>query len=468
MLACFIRLKSCLQNFGNRWHNSCTGIVVFKPTINRRKEKLAMKLIRYFALYTMVFCAGLLACDGDGGSSNGTSGTVSMSLTDSATDDYLAVYVTIADVQICRNDSGDPDAECGWKSLEAENGGSLQNKTYNLLDLVNGVTEAIGSKQFAAGRYNQIRLMVGDSAELENNILGAPHPYANYVILNDGSNTAEELKIPSGFQTGIKLVHPFEVIGDQVKELVLDFDADRSVVKAGNSGKYILKPTVKVLETENKIGVYGVVTDDSETPAPIGNARVSAQISDGLSATVIRAAITESAAAENGLEAGEYLLSLLSPDQTYNLVVYRDHVDGEQSVYSPECVAFRYNDAPDLEPLMDFILSNDNHGIGTISGVVTVNGGAEPDFPLTVTVYTELDCGREDGEGYVEITKADIIADSGGDTFEYSVKLPIYDSSVTYYVVASADGYVPVTSDATLSAANPDAVDVDLEIQSAE
>ena len=426
-----------------------------------------MKKFVSFVIYIMVICAGLMACGGGGGSSSGTTGTVSMSLTDSTTDDYLAVYVTISDVQICRNDSGGTTAECGWKPLEEENGEPLRNKTYNLLDLVNGVTEAVGLNQFAAGRYNQIRLMVGDSTELENNILGEPHPYANYVILNDGSNTVEELKIPSGFQTGIKLVHPFEVIGGQVKELVLDFDADRSVIKAGNSGNYILKPTIKVFDTENKIDIYGVVTNDSDTPVPIGNARVSAQISDGLSATVIRSTTT-AVAGEDTMEAGEYLLSLLSPDQTYNIVVYKDLLAGEDTIYAPDCVAFGYNDAPDLEPLMDFTLSNDHHGIGTISGIVTVNGGADPDFPLTVSVYTELDCGRADGEGYVEITKADIVAGPEADTFQFSVRLPIYDSSVTYYIVASADGYVPVTSDAMLSAANPDVSNVDIEIQSAE
>jgi hypothetical protein len=48
----------------------------------------------------------------------------------------------------------------------------------------------------------------------------------------------------------------------------LDFDASRSIVKAGSSGKWLLKPTIKVLDTEEysvisgmelqiKRGVYG-------------------------------------------------------------------------------------------------------------------------------------------------------------------------------------------------------------------
>jgi hypothetical protein len=432
-----------------------------------------MKLFKSFAIYVMFFAAiSFFACGGGGGDSSvgdvGT-GTVSVNLTDSTTDEYLAVYVTVADVQICGNDTEDSSDDCNWKSLETENDEPLQNRTYNLLKLVNGVTEAIGSNDFSEGIYHQIRLIIGDTPELENNLLGVPHDFANYLILNDGSNTIEQLKIPSGFQTGIKLVHQFEVLGEETKELVLDFDAGRSVVKAGNSGKYILKPTIRVFETAGKIDVYGEVTDDSDTPEEIGNATVSAQISDGLSTTVIRSTITDGVGTENNLlEEGEYLLSLLSPDQIYNIVVYRGHVEGEAHIYSPECMVFRYNDAPELEPELDFTLSTDNAGVGTISGQVTVGGGVDSDFAFTVTVYTDLDCGRADGEGYVEITKADIGDYLGGGIFEYSVKLPIYDTPVKYYVVASADGYIPDKDETTLSSSGLADTEVDLEIVPAE
>ena len=434
-----------------------------------------MRLFKTFGMLLMlVATVSFWACSG-GGSSGGSSdggggtGTVSVSLTDSATDEYRAVYVTIEDVQICGKAADNTsDDNCNWRSLQTENNQPLPNKTYNLLKLVNGVTEAIGSNEFGEGEYNQIRLIIGDTPELENNLLGNPHPEANYVVLNDGNNTIEPLKIPSGFQTGIKLVHPFMVEAGKTKELVLDFDADRSVVKAGNSGKYILKPTIKVYETEDKIDVYGIVEDDSETPAPIPNATVSAQISDGLSATVIRSTTTDGADIENDLQEGEYLLTLLSPDQIYNIVVYKDYVAGDEVMYSPACMAFRYNDAPEAEPRLDFILSPASEGIGTISGQVRAEGEVDSDFPLVVTVYTELDCNRTDGEGYVEITKAEITGYLGGGVFEYSVKLPIYSSAgVTYYVVASADNYIPDTNEANLTPANPEATGVDLVMEPA-
>jgi hypothetical protein len=427
-----------------------------------------MKLFKSFAIFVLLFgTIGFLACDGGGSSGGGGTGTVALSLTDSATDDYRAVYVTIEDVQICEKAAENaPDNDCKWRSLQSEGNQPLPIKTYNLLSLVNGVTEAIGSNEFDEGEYNQIRLIIGDTPELENNLLGNPHPEANYVILNDGANTIMPLKIPSGPETGIKLVHPFLVEAGKIIELVLDFDADRSVIKAGNSGKYILKPTIKVFETEDKIDVYGIV-EGGETPLLIPNATVSAQISDGSSATVIRSTTTDGADTENALEEGQYLLSLLSPDQIYNIVAYKDYVEGDEFIYSPECMAFRFNDAPEAEPLLDFLLETASEGIGTISGQVRATGNVDLDFPLVVTIYTVLNCEHPDGEGYVEITKAEIIDHIAGGVFEYSVKLPVFSTSIKYYVVASADGYIPDTRYADLTLTNLDATSVDLVIEPA-
>ena len=67
--------------------------------------------------------------------------------------------------------------------------------------------------------------------------------YANYVI--DTDENYQELKIPSGINTGIKIVHGFTISTDQTTELILDFNAEKSVVIADNSGNWLLKPTIK-------------------------------------------------------------------------------------------------------------------------------------------------------------------------------------------------------------------------------
>ena len=412
-----------------------------------------MQIRKFFWIVLLLFSTIVLfACDGGGGSSgggtsaDGGTGTVSFSLTDSTTDQYRAVYITIVDLQICSDRADSPDSsdnDCNWMSLDPPDDMQFP-LTYNLLKLVNGVTEAIGSGEFSAGEYHQVRLIIGHQPELENNLLGNPHPEANYVILNDGMDTIKPLKVPSGPQTGLKLVHPFTVDAGEIKELILDFDACRSVVKAGNSGKYILKPTIKVIEQEDKVDIEGTVTDDSDPANPIGGASVSAQISDGLSATVIRSTTTDVEDTENDLDEGEYILSLLSANQTYNIVAY-------DTGKSPECVAFRYNDEfPELP--LDFMLSVPDE-FGIVRGVVEVSGDIEADFPLVITIYTDLECEHPDGEGYVEIFEvANITYNTMDDVFEYEIiDLPLYDSEVTYYVVASADGYIPDTGVAVLS-----------------
>ena len=194
-----------------------------------------------FLLFTSVF---LLACDGGGGgggSSSGEIGTVSMSLTDAMSNKFNAVYVTINDVQVHMKGNG--KANNSWQSVSAPN----LPKTFNLYDLTNGVREEIGLADLATGSYTQMRLIIDTVPDDGINELSEAHPYANYVI--DTDENYQELKIPSGINTGIKIVHGFTISTDQTTELILDFNAEKSVVVAGNSGIWHLKPTIKFENT---------------------------------------------------------------------------------------------------------------------------------------------------------------------------------------------------------------------------
>jgi hypothetical protein len=68
-----------------------------------------------------------------------------------------------------------------------------------------------------------------------------------------------------------------------------------------------------------------------------------------------------------------------------------------------------------------------------------------------------LDCNHPDDEGYVELTQVEEVKfnDSDG-VFDYQIELPKYDSPVTYYVVASAEGYIPETGTAVVSVGDTD------------
>jgi hypothetical protein len=387
------------------------------------------------------------ACSGGGGSSSdgGGLGTVSFGLTDSTTDKYSAVYVTIDEVQVNINDSLS-NGNSGWETV------ATPMKTYNLLKLVNGVTEILGENKLEAGTYKQIRLIIGKTAESENNINGEPHPEANYLVLKDGSYV--DLKIPSGYKTGVKLVHTFKVEEDSFVELVFDFEACKSVVETG-SGKCILKPTIKVIKTADKHEVYGTVTDDTASAIPITGALVSAQISDGLSASVVRSTLTSN----TGGEEGEYTL-LLSPGQTYNIVVYSDEkvYDLEiQKLYSPACAEITVPLDYNFEHNFDLEKSD----FGTINGDVKVNGVMNPiveERPVVyISFFSWLPCGSM--EGYIEVTSLSMSPDENGD-FSFSVNLPLG----TYDVVASSEGFVPNTVTGITLEDSGDSLDVSLEL----
>jgi hypothetical protein len=319
---------------------SATG---FDKTISHGGGKM-MKILKYLSL----ILAGLLAvtltsCGGSSGSSDGdgSTGKLSLSLSDAPAPEYQAVYVTIAEIQVHRTDGADGQ----WQTI------LTPNATYNLLDLINGTTAPLGVADLPTGTYTQMRLILADTPDDTENILGDDHPYANYLITSAAE--AIELKVPSGFQTGIKLVHSFEVESGRTVGLVLDFDAGRSVVKAGNSGKWLLKPTIKVIGTVNNATLTGAVTDDSLNFIPIPGATVSAQVYDADTATeakqvtIVRSTVTDSN--------GGYLM-YLEPG-TYTIVVT---ADGYRTAYRQVTVV---NDTDYTE---DFTLTSATIGLITI------------------------------------------------------------------------------------------------------
>ena len=102
-----------------------------------------------------------------------------------------------------------------------------------------------------------------------------------HITVINSSEEKYELKIPSGLQTGIKIIHGFDINENQTTELILDFNASKSIVKAGASGKWLLKPTVKVLNTEDYSIISGTITDDAVEPQALEGVLVSAQILNG-------------------------------------------------------------------------------------------------------------------------------------------------------------------------------------------
>lgn len=173
--------------------------------------------------------AALVAGCGGGGGSGGSpsgSGTLGVFLTDAPACGFDKVNVTVSKVRVHQSISASND-EAGWTDIPV-------NRKINLLDLNNGVLENLGETPLAAGHYTQMRLVLDPNSG---------NGLANSVVPTGGAETA--LVTPSAVQSGIKLVNEFDVAAGQRVDLVLDFDACKSIVTRGN-GVYALKPVIKV------------------------------------------------------------------------------------------------------------------------------------------------------------------------------------------------------------------------------
>lgn len=133
----------------------------------------------------------------------GMEGNLRFFLTD-APDDFDEVWVDVNSVELAFG----ADGAGGWNTI------SSAPTSLDLLALQNDVTQALGDAQLEPGYYGQLRFIVSES----------------YVI-QDGER--EELTIPSGTQTGIKLNLDFEIEADTSYALVLDFDAAASIRRTG-------------------------------------------------------------------------------------------------------------------------------------------------------------------------------------------------------------------------------------------
>lgn len=236
--------------------------------------------------------AVLAACGGGGGGTATGQGTLRVALTDAPSCGWDHVWVTVEKVRVHQN-SAAADADAGWSEVVL-----APAKRIDLLDLTNGVLEELGSTQLAAGSYSQVRLVLAS-----NSGTGAT-AVANAVQPTGGSLIP--LATPSGQQSGLKLKANFTVQSGQTADLVLDFDACKSVVKAGNSGNYNLKPVISVVPRV-ATGIQGFVT----TTLALSSTTVAAQ-QDGVT---IRSTMPDAT--------GKFSIPYLSTG-TYTIVVTSD------------------------------------------------------------------------------------------------------------------------------------------------
>ncbi len=347
--------------------------------------------------------AMILGCGG-GGSDSGT-GKMSVSLTDGPISGYQEINVHIQSVEI-RGDGG-------WITL------GTPDQTYNLLALTGGVSQTLAAgATLPAGHYGQMRLILGSG---------------NTVKLEDGS--VEPLKVPSGLQTGIKLIVSFDVAAGTTKDVWIDFDAAHSIqiVSAGSSQQYILRPTIRAFDKVATGSISGTFTD-SLSAAPLAGAMVFAESMDGLGNPIlIRSTVTDAS--------GHYTLDLLPVGGAYHVVCL-------PKVGTP-VVAYdaKASDAITITaaaPLGSFSASfTSNASVGGVSGSVTPVATADQHD----TVHLRQSLAVPAGPSYTFIVDTTLaIVGVGTETYAFG-NLPIGSYSVqAFRTTLNADGSMTTTS----------------------
>ena len=375
----------------------------------------------------------LVACGGGGSgtpTTTASTGTLSVALTDAPACGFDAVNVTVNKIRVNASSTAS-DTDGGWTDITLN-----PARKINLLNLTNGVLDTLGQTPLAAGHYSQLRLVLDANA--------------NTVVPTGG--TEQALVTPSAVQSGIKLTNEFDVAAGQQVDLVLDFNACKSVVTQGN-GRYLLKPVVKVVPTA-VVGISGVVA----TSLLGSHVTVSAQ--------------------QNGVEVGatvpnpttgEFMVSHLAPGN-YDVVITADghaaEVVGAVPVAASGSTVLSTATAP-----LDLPVS----AMGAIAGTVTLPANAteaayvsaKQTFAAGPTVTVKY-AGADVSTGAYTIANLPVAAPRYA---AYSATLPLSFATATtvlpgagkYRVEASGTGYTTKAIDMVdISAANATKVDFTL------
>jgi len=190
----------------------------------------------------------LAACGGGGGGGPGT-GTLNVGVTDAPGDDATAVVVQFDGVAIKR--AGDNEQVITFGAP----------RTIDLLALQGGNAAALlQGTTVTAGNYEWMRLLVTATGD----------DLASYLEKTDG--TQVPLRVPSGSQSGLKLVSGFTVPAGGTATFTIDFDLRKSITLPQAAGSpYFLKPALRIVDNTQVGTVSGTVgtafLQDASCPA---------------------------------------------------------------------------------------------------------------------------------------------------------------------------------------------------------
>jgi hypothetical protein len=212
------------------------------PILQQTKPTISMKTILNYFMLALIAVVGF-SCNNDDELLAG-SAKVNFYLVD-ASGDFDQVWIEVIALRIKADDNDqnndddieDDSDESSWVEIPFEEG----SRYVNLLELTGENSQFLGSEIFPEGEIDQLRLVLGDD---------------NYVV-KDGNRS--ELKTPSAQQSGLKIKLNESIEGGKSYEIVIDFDVEKSIIVAGNSGNIILKPVLRAYVRKAAAGIMGQV-----------------------------------------------------------------------------------------------------------------------------------------------------------------------------------------------------------------
>lgn len=311
-----------------------------------------------------------------------TTGTLRVALTDIPACGYDEVNVTVEKVRVHQSASAADDAGA-WSEVVLN-----PVKRVNLLNLTNGVLEELGATTLPAGTYTQLRLVLSSNT--------AAAPLANSVVPTGGTETA--LDTPSAQQSGLKINTNVGVVASQLTDIVLDFHVCDSVVRAGQSGRYILKPVLSILPraTATSLAVEGYVA------TAIANGTSSVSLQQG--GVVARATVPDAT--------GKFLLSPVAAG-TYDLVIAANGRVTSVVTGVPVTAASKTVVNPSTAPIDPPIST-----LRTASGNVTTTG-------TTAIPNATVRAMQAIGTPMIEVITRPVDADTGAYSFSLPIAAPV-------------------------------------------
>jgi hypothetical protein len=243
----------------------------------------------------------LSACGGSGGNDTGR---LSLGITDAPVDEASSVVVQFSGVafkragaaaEVVQNLSASP------RQLDL-----LQYQGGRAALLLDGVT-------LPAGDYQWIRLIVDNERDVRD----------SYIVLTGGEEC--ELRVPSGAESGLKLMRGFTLPADGSVALTVDFDLRKSIhappgQRSGDCATgYLMRPTLRLVDDANVGAIAGHI--DSELIAEECLPKVYVFSGSGVTPDDLEEAdgvdedplVVASVAIENGTTTHPYRAAFLPP-----------------------------------------------------------------------------------------------------------------------------------------------------------